>query len=182
MQKTSTTTPTAHDSEIRIYVACLASYNHGILHGKWIAAAQALDEIYAELRAMLKASPIPNAEEWAIHDYEGFEGIRISEYTGIPQVHQLAVFIEEHGRLSAEVLKHLDEEIERAIQALEEDYCGEYCTLADYVQELTEETTEIPQHLQSYIDYEAMGRDMEINGDVFTVETGFEEVHVFWAR
>ncbi len=176
MQKTSTTT--AHDSEIRIYVACLASYNNGILYGKWIDATQELDDLYAELRAMLKASPIPDAEEWAIHDYEGFEGIRISEYTGIPQVQRLALFIEEHGRLGAEVLKHLDEEVELAAKALEENYCGEYRRLADYVQELTEETTEIPQQLQSYIDYEAMGRDMEINGDVFTVET----VHVFWTR
>ncbi len=80
------------------------------------------------------------------------------------------------------MLKHFDEDIELAVKALEEDYCGEYRTLAVYVQELTEETTEIPQQLQSYIDYEAMGRDMEINGDLFTVETGFEEVHVFWAR
>ena len=182
MQKSSTTTPTAADSEIRIYVACLASYNHGILHGQWIDAAQELDDLYAELQAMLKASPIPNAEEWAIHDYEGFEGIRLSEYTEIPQVQRLALFIEEHGRLGAEVLKHFDENMELAAKALEEDYCGEYRTLAEYVQELTEETTEIPQQLQYYIDYEAMGRDMEINGDLFTVETGFEAVHVFWVR
>ena len=30
------------------------------------------------------------------------------------------------------------------------------------------------------IDYEAMGRDMELGGDVFTVETASEEIHVFW--
>ncbi len=84
MQKSSITTPTAENSEIRIYVACLASYNNGILFGQWIDATQELDDLYAELRAMLKASPIPDAEEWAIHDYEGFEGLRLSEYTGIP--------------------------------------------------------------------------------------------------
>ena len=33
-----------------------------------------------------------------------------------------------------------------------------------------------------YIDYEAMARDMELNGDVFTIALGFEDVHVFWSR
>ena len=32
-----------------------------------------------------------------------------------------------------------------------------------------------------YIDYELMARDMEIT-DVFVIETGFEQVHVFWSR
>jgi Antirestriction protein (ArdA) len=33
-----------------------------------------------------------------------------------------------------------------------------------------------------YIDYQAMARDMELNGDVFTIETGFDQVHIFWNR
>lgn len=55
-------------------------------------------------------------------------------------------------------------------------------SLADYAEELTEETTEIPESLRHYIDYEAMGRDMRLNGDVFTIETGYREVHIFWSR
>ena len=31
-------------------------------------------------------------------------------------------------------------------------------------------------------DYDAMARDMELGGDVFTIELGFEQVHVFWSR
>lgn len=50
----------------------------------------------------------------------------------------------------------------------------------DYAEELTEETTQIPEHLAFYIDYEKMGRDMELGGDVFTIETGYQEVHIFW--
>jgi len=64
---------------------------------------------------------------------------------------------------------------------MEEDYSGEYSSLADFAQELTEETTKISENLQYYIDYERMGRDLEIN-DVLAVETGFEEVHIFWRR
>lgn len=53
-------------------------------------------------------------------------------------------------------------------------------SLAEYAQELTEETTEIPDHLAFYLDYEAMGRDMALGCDVFTIETGFEQEHIFW--
>jgi len=63
--------------DIQIYVACLASYNNGILHGAWINAEQDAYAIYDEVQTMLTASPVKDAEEWAIHDYEGFEGVRL---------------------------------------------------------------------------------------------------------
>ena len=47
--------------EIRIYVACLAAYNNGILHGCWIDAEQEPDEIRSGINEMLKASPIAGA-------------------------------------------------------------------------------------------------------------------------
>lgn len=71
-------------------------------------------------------------------------------------------------------------DLEEAKTAAEENYCGCYKSLVDYAQELTEETGDIPQHLEYYIDYECMGRDMEMNGDIITIETGHEEVHIFW--
>lgn len=165
----------------KIYVACLAAYNAGTLHGCWIDATQDAEDIHEEVKAMLAESPEPNAEEWAIHDYEGFEGVEIAEYTGIEQVSEIARFIEEHGRLGAEVLKNFGGDLEEARTAFDE-YAGAYRSLGDFAEELTGETTEIPKHIAPYVDYDAMGRDMEINGDVFTVETGFEQVHVFWNR
>lgn len=49
--------------EIRIYVADLAAYNAGHLHGIWIDATLELDEIQARVSAMLEASPVKGAEE-----------------------------------------------------------------------------------------------------------------------
>ena len=51
----------------RIYVACLAAYNNGQLHGRWIDADQDVEAIQSEIANMLSSSPIPNAEEHAIH-------------------------------------------------------------------------------------------------------------------
>lgn len=168
-------------SEPAIYVACLAAYNNGILHGRWIGANQEADAIRDEIAAMLKASPIADAEEWAIHDYEDFEGVRIEEYSGIDEVAEKAAFIAEHGKLGAELISYFGE-LGEARDALENRYHGTFTSLADCMEELTEQTTEIPKALRFYIDWQAMARDAEMSGDIFTVETAHDEVHVFWGR
>jgi antirestriction protein len=172
-RKTVTTTP-------KIYVACLAAYNNGKLHGAWIDADQSADAIHEEIKAMLASSPEAGAEEWAIHDYEGFGAVRISEWESMEMIAAMSALISEHGELGVAALAHFCGDIQEARSALEENYCGQYRSLADFAQEITEETTSIPQNLAYYIDYSAMARDMEMNGDVFTIETGFEAVHVFW--
>ena len=63
--------------------------------------------------------------------------------------------------------------------AIEDRYAGEYRSVADFAEELTEQTVTIPESLQFYIDYQRMARDMEIN-DILAIETGFEEIHIFW--
>lgn len=168
------------ESEIRIYVACLAAYNSGILHGQWIDVTQGVDHIWSETKAMLKASPIRDAEEHAIHDYEGFESANISEYDSFKTVAEIAAFIEEHGALGGKVLEYY-RDLESARTALRNHYAGEYKTVADFAEEITEETSEIPESLRFYIDYDRMARDLEIS-DILTLETGFEEIHIFWCH
>jgi antirestriction protein len=92
---------------IQIYVACLAAYNNGYLHGQWIDLDETLDTVWEQVHAILKSSPIPDAEEWAIHDYEGFEGYNLGEYEGIEKAHTLAQFILEHGELGGLLLNHM---------------------------------------------------------------------------
>jgi antirestriction protein len=145
-------------TEPRIYVACLAAYNSGTLHGTWIDATQGEWGIWEDIQKMLAASPILDAEEHAIHDYEGFEGARIEEYA---------------------VLAHYNNDLDEAQEAITERYHGCFTSLADHVQEMTEDSMTIPQTLQYYIDWQAMARDAELNGDLFTISTAHDEVHVF---
>lgn len=161
-----------------IYVACLAAYNNGFLHGKWIDATQEPDEIKAEISKMLAASPIPNAEEYAIHDYEGFEDINISEYANVEKVQEFANFINNHGKVGADLYNYLGD-LDEAISWFENNYYGFFDSVEDYARELTEDTTQIPENLSYYIDYEAMARDMEYSGDIHIIED-FGGVHVFW--
>ncbi|QIG79439.1 antirestriction protein ArdA [Stakelama tenebrarum] len=168
------------EHEIRIYVACLAAYNNGILHGRWIDAEQDAWAIYDEVAAMLRASPIADAEEWAIHDYEGFEGYQLSEYEGLEDVSAIAAFISQHGKLAGELLSYFGD-LDEARSAIEDRYAGEYESVSDFARGLTEETQDIPDSLSFYIDYDRMGRDLEIS-DVLALETGFGHVHVFWSH
>jgi antirestriction protein len=169
---------TNETASIKIYVACLAAYNNGILHGRWIDATLGEDHIWDGIKAMLAESPIPGAEEHAIHDYEGFEGVSLSEYESVQNVAELAAFIEEHGAIAGKLMEHFGC-IDEAREAVEDRYHGVYTSVADFAQTLTEETTQIPENLQYYIDWQRMARDLAMC-DILAIETGFEEVHIFW--
>ena len=166
---------------IRIYVADLAAYNAGHLHGVWVDATQEFDEIHLKIAEMLEASPVLGAEEYAIHDFDGFEGYQPGEYASLEMVHQTACFIEENPELGGALLAYFND-LQAARQAMDEGYQGCFASLADYAQDLTEQAMEVPQHLAAYIDYQAMACDLEYGGEVFTVETGYEQVHVFTTR
>lgn len=175
-------TETTSSQEPRIYVACLAAYNAGRLHGRWISAAKGEAHIWHETRAMLADSPEPGPEEHAIHDYENFQGAAISEYASFESVCELAGFIQAHGILAAKLYVHFGEDIQQSRAALD-DHAGEYSGLAEFAECLTRDTgPDIPAALEPYIDWQAMGRDMELSGDIFTITLGFDRLHVFWNR
>ena len=60
--------------------------------------------------------------------------------------------------------------LEGARQAIEDNYIGCYESLSDYAEELTTSTSEVPEHLSFYIDYDRMGRDMELSGNVLQLK------------
>lgn len=47
---------TDESARIKIYVACLASYNNGILHGRWIDTTLGEDHIRKQIEAILSRS------------------------------------------------------------------------------------------------------------------------------
>jgi antirestriction protein len=164
----------------RIYVADLAAYNSGTLHGRWIDAAQSSDEIQAEIDAMLKASPEPFAEEWAIHDYEGFGDLKLHEYESIADVARLARLLEEHGEMFSAVVAHYGNlsDLDRAEEAMTEHYQGRFDDLSDWAYQFAMDTDALGPYAD-YIDWERVGHDAELGGDIFTIEHD-GQVHVFW--
>lgn len=158
----------------RIYVASLADYNAGRLHGRWIDADQDAEAIHADITAMLAESREPIAEEWVIHDYENFGGLGLHEYESIDAVAEVACLLEEHGGVFGAVVDHFGglSHIDEAKRCMEEGYRGAFRSLEDFAYDFVEDCygdslKALPEFIRGHLDYEGMGRDMEISGDVF---------------
>jgi antirestriction protein len=161
----------------RIYVACLAAYNAGHLHGRWIDAVDE-DEIREEVQAMLAESPIPNAEEWAIHDYEGFPHLDESE--DFADVAELGAAIQEHGAAYVAYADYVGAK-HATVQGFEEAYRGEWDSEKDYAENLFDELYlhEVPDNLKHYVDYEKFARELFIY-DCCSVGNPAGGIFVFW--
>ncbi len=160
----------------RIYIACLASYNNGVLHGKWIDATSDEDEMAEEVAGLLRRSPYPNvmvedpetgeevpsAEEFAIHDHEGLGNI--GEYTPLSEIAALVEVLEENPDLPPHIVLAYHHEYNANPQ---DNYRGQYDSWADFAEQFEEETgglEEIPDRFRYHIDWESVGREFETGG------------------
>lgn len=152
----------------RIYVACLAAYNNGHLHGEWIDASQEIDQVWAQINAILAASPIEGAEEFAIHDHDGFLDLHLGEYETIEHVHLIAVGIAEHGRAFAVWASLLDRaEWDDGLDQFEDHFEGVYESYEAFGEQILDmcgidpDNLGLPDMLDGYIIIEVgpLGRD-----------------------
>jgi antirestriction protein len=159
-----------------IYVASLADYNNGVLHGAWIDAAREPSDIQADIDAMLAQSREPNAEEFAIFDYDQFGPCRIHENDPIDLVARIALGIKEHGYAFA-AWAEVNEGTPDRFDDFSEAYLGHYDSVQDYAEQLvddlgyTAELANLPESLRRYLrfDTEALAQDMEQGGDIYPV-------------
>jgi len=161
--------------EPKIYVACLAAYNSGILYGVHIDATLEPDDMLDLIGEMLEKSPIEGAEEWAIHDFDDFGHLNLSELEDLQQVHDIACFLVEKGELGARLLKEFGENVDEARRVMDEDFIGKYDSLRDYVHEMVDEYyNDLPEFISHHLDYKAMERtlshdliEIELDGYVY---------------
>lgn len=112
---------------------------------------------------------VPSAEEYAIHDHDGFAPFDVSVYSSIEELVRMAEIISDDDKHAVSFLAGLYDDID-VIQAKIEDVEVFHCSRADYAQEITESCYDVPEYLIYYVNYDAMGRDMEINGEIIEVE------------
>lgn len=157
------------DNTPSIYVVSLSDYNAGFIHGEWIDATQGYDLVMKEIKKMLERSPVTAKtgeimEEWAIHDYDGFLGVKIDEYESIKNVCMLAELLEEYGEPFAMWFddQYSISEIENInIENFKEDYQGEWPDLATYAQDLVNECYSIPDFLNNFINWDKFANALE---------------------
>lgn len=175
-------------TEPRIYVACLASYNNGVLHGEWIDDVTDADEVRERIAAMLRASRFPNvevdcpeclgskcdecgnsgkvssAEEWAIHDYEGFAGVQIGENPDLDALAALAEHLEDdsYGEAFGAWVEDTGADWDD-VSGFEDAFNGEWDSEQDFAENFAEDIGAIPTDAQwpcTCIDWEHATREL----------------------
>lgn len=200
----------------RIYAASLADYNAGRLHGEWIDANQEVEELQERIAAMLERSPqnrlcvwcgqeatehprgdergvhsfaSGKAEEYAIHDYEGFSKLRLSEYEDLETVSALGKGIAEHGLAFAAWASVLDRSDPEQLDRFQYAYLGEWDSVDAYAEQLlddvgvTDELDKISESIRPYVSIDIAGfaRDLVLGGDITAVDDG-EHTYIFDGR
>lgn len=123
------------------------------------------------------------AEIASMLELEDFNRLDLSEKS-LEELEKLAELIESHGDVFAKLIYHFGD-IELARTAIEDEYAGVHVSLEDFAYELLEDTgqlADIPENLRPYFDFEKLGRDMEIGGDIFTIDDDDGMIHIFWSR
>jgi antirestriction protein len=175
-------------SKPRLYVVCLAADSDGDDHGAWIEADQSADDLHEAVQKILLTSPAKHPEEWAIHDYEGFFNIGLSENHDLETISALAAFLVEHGALGAALLladyrsENIDDDkIERARAALTDCYHGIHDSEEAFTRDLFSGSYTIPKELASivpgYLDFERLARDWFVD-DFFSLKVD-NNTHIF---
>lgn len=182
-------------SDLRIYVASLSDYNNGILHGRWIDADQDVDTIHEEIAKMLKESPVARkhgdvAEEYAIHDYDGFGGFNLGEYESLAKITAIANALDEYPSVVVahyftenshlepdEILPKIQEGI---VSTITECFGDETKALAEYLIDDIADDPDLPEQYKSHAQAiaESMAHDHLQGGDYYVIYEGLGTYHI----
>lgn len=162
--------------EMQVYVANLGKYNEGELVGDWFSFPLDYDQIAERIGLN------DEYEEYAIHDYE--MPIPVHEYTSIDELNRIVEQIEsiddddiisELSELLNYWFESIDDLVEHLNDLIHYSDCDSMEEVAQYYIEETGAFGEIPSQLQNYIDYEALGRDMDMEGNFLETSHGMFE-------
>lgn len=153
---------------MRLYIACLAAYTEGTLHGTWVDPTKT--DLSEAIEEVLASSPVPGSEEWAVHDYDGIPSSfahALGEYPDLEFIDWLAAQ-SQREEFEAACLYSRPDEIREAL----EQYIGKFDQVEDYAFELVEEMgflKILPESMRCYFDYRAYARDLLLSGDIWEV-------------
>ena len=162
----------------KYYIACLGSYNNGILSGKWFDWATSDTQYWEQVKEVLDNSQYENAEETAIHDYDG--GVNLGEYPDVDRLTEVGCAMDES---SEEIVKaYLENQGEDAdLQCINDKYVGNYDTEKDFAMSWATDCLgyeENPTWPMSNIDWDGATRDLMF--DFWTAPKQDGTINVFY--
>lgn len=168
---------------LRIYLTNLGKYNEGMLIGEWVD----LPVSEEELEKVFKRIGINDEyEEYFITDYESdIDGLKVGEYENVDDLNELAEALEDLDSEEENVLSVMLEDgctFEEALEKIKDrDYMVYYnCdSMEDVAYQVVEESgllDGVPEKVARYFNYEAYGRDLEIEGTFYQINNAYIEI------
>lgn len=164
---------------MEIYITDLAAYNNGHLIGEWVALPMDEDDLRAKITEILtmgaQACGDNNEhEEIFITDYE-CDFLEISEYADPFQLNEIAEQAENLSDYDVKAIKFLlnnslVKDFSEALEKYDEVIIHEDATMEDLAYEFVNECygiDSLPTIIANNIDYEKIGREMEMDGRYF---------------
>jgi antirestriction protein len=169
-----------------IYVSCLAAYNSGKLHGEWIECTGDADQLWDSINKVIATSPEPDAEEWAVHDYENWHGLSISECPDVEEISTWAELINEHG---AAIAKFIAWANNMGITADADEFQARYCGYYESPKKFVLESNEVSEQYEweefssrfptwsNCIDWEHFANELELSDAYQYIHASASEGH-----
>lgn len=171
---------------IELCLTNLGKYNEGELIFTRLVLPATTEEIYAAYDEIGVADGTMYEESF-ISDYEtDINGLSISEYASIDDLNELAEELENFDEYELEAFGAMLEYGYATDEALQKVQDGEYSfyegcnSMEDVAYQYADETgllNSIPDDLRCYFDFEAFGRDMDINGHFIETDSGYIEIY-----
>jgi len=176
---------------LKIYLTNLGKYNEGELIGEWVNLPVSDDDLEA-VKKRIGISDEPNEngnyyEEWFITDYEtDIHGLKVGEYDDLDELNELADELENLDSDQLQAIKAFLEDGSTFNEALEGVQDGNYriytgcATMTDVAMEVVEECgmlENVPENVARYFDYEAFGRDLDIEGKYYSIDGDMVEIY-----
>lgn len=166
-----------HPDAPALWVGCLAAYNAGTLHGAWVQASSDPAEMYEAIGEILAASPEPHAEEWEIMDTENMPRLCRADVSTaaayVETLEALSTYADAAEIVAAWVEWRGSDEMDA--EKIQDAYLGQFDSVEDYAWQYIDDSDalrEVPEYLRPYVNVVALGRDLELNGDIYHGENG----------
>lgn len=156
------------NGEPAVYCGTYGKYNNGDISGMWVDLASFAT--YADFYEFCKRLHADEADpELMYQDFEGYPQIWYSE-CGIDEARfdKIKEFanLSESEREAFEVYLN-NWNSEASVEDFAEHYQGHFEYPEDFAEQLYSECYEIPAHLESFIDWRAVWRNLSTGGDYF---------------
>lgn len=167
---------------LKIYVTNLSKYNEGALVGEWV------NLLCEDIEEVLEKISNSGKDELFISDYEtDINGLKVAEYEDSLQLNEIAEEIEEMREDELIAFQaYLEQYANNMEQALEEVRQGNYRIYynCDNMEDVAYQVVNdcglldgVPEEVKIYFDYEAYGRDLDINRTFIQIDNSFVELY-----